>query len=89
MYHYVLLGFVGWGLSSAFWMHIWRPDPPPDALHSFISTSLAGILGSMAGGAVHGVVSSDPMPALASVLAGSLIAVGGLRAVMAKGRVGK
>ncbi len=80
MYQYLYLAFLGWGLSMAFWMHIWRPDPPPDALRSFIMTSIAGIAGSLAGSAIFGVASSDPMPALA----GSLIVVAGLRAVSAK-----
>ena len=75
----ILIWFVaGWGLSSAFWIHIWMPDPPPDALTKFISTSVAGILGGLVGGAIVGGLFSDPMPghSIAGALAGSAILTG-------------
>jgi uncharacterized membrane protein YeaQ/YmgE (transglycosylase-associated protein family) len=85
----ILIWFVaGWGLSSAFWIHIWMPDPPPDAFTRFIGTSVAGILGGLVGGAIVGAVSSDPMPAhsIAGALAGSAILTGALLASTFKGR---
>jgi hypothetical protein len=96
--HLFLWAFLGWGLSSAFWMHIWLPDPPPPPLRSFITTSIAGIIGGIAGGGLIRALSSDPMPGrLVSVLsdpmpalgalAGSLILTGALLAATAKSKV--
>ncbi len=91
MYDWALWVLVGWGLSAAYWMHIWLPDPPPDGLTKFISTSIAGIVGGVVGGAIIRALSSDPMPGYAVVgaLAGSLIVTGALLAVTVKGRAGR
>jgi hypothetical protein len=81
---------VGWGLSAAFWMHIWLPDPPPDGFTRFLSMSVAGIVGGVVGGAI-GAMTSDPMPAhpVAGAAAGSLLLTGALLAMTVKGRAGR
>lgn len=82
MQHWLVSALVGWGISSAILMRIWLPDPPPDAFSKFITTSLAGIVGGVLGGAVIDKAASEPMPGLAVVgaVAGALIVVAVLRA---------
>jgi hypothetical protein len=90
LWHVVLVSWLGWGLSAAFWMVKWLPDPPPDGLAKFISVSIAGIVGGLVGGVIA-YVASDPMPAaaLVSALAGSLIVTGGWLAITLKGKMAR
>ena len=81
---------VGWGLSAAFWMLKWKPDPPPDGFSHFIRMSVAGIVGGILGGAI-GAMSSNPMPSypVVGAAAGSLILTGALLAMTVKGSAGR
>lgn len=80
--HWLISALVGWGISSSILMRIWLPDPPPDAFSKFITTSIAGIVGGVLGGAAIDRVVSDPMPGMTVVgaVAGALVLVAVLRA---------
>lgn len=92
MRHWILSALVGWGLASWVLMRvIWLPDPPPDAFGKFITTSIAGIVGGLLGGAAVGTLASDPMPGvtLVGALAGAMVVVAGLRALSPRSGSGR
>ena len=67
--------FIGWGLSMALLIIFTLPDPPPPPMRTFLSVSLAGIIGGLIGNAIFG---SNPMPAhsLVGALSGASILTG-------------
>jgi hypothetical protein len=82
---WVLLGFA---LSTWFMMHFWLPDPPPDILGKYISSSWLAPWGALIGGfLVHGPrASSDPMPGIIGAAAGGLFLSGAVGFLTGKGR---
>ena len=71
----LLWALTGGGISSAIMMHIWLPDPPPDAAGRFFTILVAGIIGGLVGGyLVQGSMgASDPMPGIVAAAGAGLI----------------
>jgi hypothetical protein len=77
MHPYILWLLIGWGLSSWVLMRVfWLPDPPPDWLGRYVTVTVLGIAGAMAGGYAVSLVISDPMPGIFGAAAAALIPIG-------------
>jgi hypothetical protein len=82
MHLYLLYLIYGWGIATwVLMLIIWRPDPPPSWLGTYLLISVAGILGGVGGGLAAAAVESNPMPGIVAALAGASILVGIARAV--------
>jgi hypothetical protein len=82
MHLYLLYLIYGWAIATwVLMLIIWRPDPPPSWLGTYLLISVAGILGGVGGGLAAAAVDSNPMPGIVAALAGASILVGIARAV--------
>ena len=87
---YLYSGVVGAGVTVAFWMFRFRPDPPPPMrwLVVMLASFVGGAIGGALGGSV-GIAGSNPMPGHNLVGAAALgLLAGGAAIVLGAARTG-